>query len=48
MLDKALIYYHIFNRYEAGLLFAYLAFIPFCEAGVMDIISLQVSGDSLL
>ncbi|XP_035540352.1 uncharacterized protein LOC109010829 [Juglans regia] len=27
--------------YEAGLLFAYLAFIPFCEAGIMDSISLQ-------
>ncbi|GAU18912.1 hypothetical protein TSUD_229020 [Trifolium subterraneum] len=29
--------------YEAGLLFAYLAFVPFCEAGVMDGLSLQVS-----
>ncbi|KAK6926176.1 hypothetical protein RJ641_007895, partial [Dillenia turbinata] len=28
-------------RYEAGLLFAYLAVVPFCEAGVMDSISLQ-------
>ncbi|XP_072956693.1 uncharacterized protein [Typha angustifolia] len=28
-------------RYEAGLLFAYLAFIPFCESGIMDAISLQ-------
>ncbi|XP_019097963.1 PREDICTED: uncharacterized protein LOC104772302 isoform X3 [Camelina sativa] len=27
--------------YEAGLLFAYLAFVPFCEAGVMDSLSLQ-------
>lgn len=27
--------------YEAGLFFAYLAFIPFCEAGIMDSISLQ-------
>lgn len=27
--------------YEAGLLFAFLAFIPFCEAGVMDGLSLQ-------
>ncbi|XP_028798813.1 uncharacterized protein LOC114754211 [Neltuma alba] len=27
--------------YEAGLLFAYLAFVPFCEAGIMDSISLQ-------
>ncbi|XP_010549842.1 PREDICTED: uncharacterized protein LOC104820893 isoform X2 [Tarenaya hassleriana] len=27
--------------YEAGLLFAYLAFIPFCEVGVMDSLSLQ-------
>ncbi|KAF7825016.1 Tyrosine-protein kinase [Senna tora] len=27
--------------YEAGLLFAYLAFVPFCEAGAMDSISLQ-------
>ncbi|XP_022890459.1 uncharacterized protein LOC111405693 isoform X2 [Olea europaea var. sylvestris] len=27
--------------YEAGLLFAYLAFIPFCEAGVMDSLSLR-------
>ncbi|XP_078162920.1 protein kinase superfamily protein isoform X3 [Carex rostrata] len=28
-------------RYAAGLLFAYLAFVPFCEAGVIDAISLQ-------
>lgn len=27
--------------YEAGLLFAYLAFVPFCEAGTMDGLSLQ-------
>ncbi|XP_074311720.1 uncharacterized protein LOC141647441 [Silene latifolia] len=27
--------------YEAGLLFAYLAFIPFCEPGIMDSLSLQ-------
>ncbi|KAJ8761704.1 hypothetical protein K2173_004480 [Erythroxylum novogranatense] len=27
--------------YEAGLLFAYLAFVPFCEAGIMDSLSLQ-------
>ncbi|KAK2972870.1 hypothetical protein RJ640_028398 [Escallonia rubra] len=27
--------------YEAGFLFAYLAFIPFCEAGIMDSLSLQ-------
>ncbi|GAV89553.1 hypothetical protein CFOL_v3_32967 [Cephalotus follicularis] len=27
--------------YEAGLLFAYLAFVPFCEAGAVDILSLQ-------
>ncbi|GLT95069.1 hypothetical protein SLE2022_127740 [Rubroshorea leprosula] len=27
--------------YEAGLLFAYLAFVPFCEAGTMDSLSLQ-------
>ncbi|KAI4322021.1 hypothetical protein L6164_021749 [Bauhinia variegata] len=27
--------------YEAGLLFAYLAFVPFCEAGAMDSLSLQ-------
>ncbi|KAL9225055.1 hypothetical protein vseg_001023 [Gypsophila vaccaria] len=27
--------------YEAGLLFAYLAFIPFCETGIMDSLSLQ-------
>ncbi|XP_058206424.1 uncharacterized protein LOC131319957 isoform X3 [Rhododendron vialii] len=27
--------------YEAGLLFAYLAFIPFCEVGIMDSLSLQ-------
>jgi hypothetical protein len=27
--------------YEAGLLFAYLAFVPFCEAGVTDSLSLQ-------
>ncbi|CAB4261713.1 unnamed protein product [Prunus armeniaca] len=28
--------------YEAGLLLAYLAFVPFCEAGIMDGLSLQV------
>ncbi|XP_004511420.1 uncharacterized protein [Cicer arietinum] len=27
--------------YEAGLLFAYLAFVPFCEAGLLDGLSLQ-------
>ncbi|KAG8647933.1 hypothetical protein MANES_09G127400v8 [Manihot esculenta] len=27
--------------YEAGLLFAYLAFVPFCEAGIIDSLSLQ-------
>ncbi|KAF3321524.1 hypothetical protein FCM35_KLT13740 [Carex littledalei] len=27
--------------YAAGLLFAYLAFVPFCESGVIDAISLQ-------
>ncbi|XP_022952093.1 uncharacterized protein LOC111454854 [Cucurbita moschata] len=27
--------------YGAGLLFAYLAFVPFCEAGVVDTLSLQ-------
>ncbi|CAH8316712.1 unnamed protein product [Eruca vesicaria subsp. sativa] len=27
--------------YEAGLLLAYLAFVPFCETGVMDSLSLQ-------
>ncbi|XAR52078.1 Non-specific serine/threonine protein kinase [Bertholletia excelsa] len=27
--------------YAAGLLFAYLAFIPFCESGIMDSLSLQ-------
>ncbi|XP_057970097.1 uncharacterized protein LOC131159317 isoform X2 [Malania oleifera] len=27
--------------YEAGLLLAYLAFVPFCEAGIMDGLSLQ-------
>ncbi|KAK1285088.1 hypothetical protein QJS10_CPB20g01215 [Acorus calamus] len=27
--------------YEAGLLFAYLAFVPFCETGVVDGLSLQ-------
>ncbi|KAL6008188.1 hypothetical protein ACLOJK_033694 [Asimina triloba] len=27
--------------YEAGFLFAYLAFVPFCEAGAMDGLSLQ-------
>ncbi|OMO96503.1 hypothetical protein COLO4_15235 [Corchorus olitorius] len=27
--------------YEAGLLFAYLAFVPFCEAGIVDSLSLQ-------
>lgn len=30
-------------RYEAGLLFVYLAFVPFCEAGATDALSLQVS-----
>lgn len=30
-------------RYEAGLLFAYVAFIPFCEAGSIDSLSLRVS-----
>jgi hypothetical protein len=35
--------YELQCRYEAGLLFAYLAFVPFCEAGVMDGLSLQVS-----
>ncbi|CAM8944870.1 unnamed protein product [Rhodiola kirilowii] len=28
-------------KYEVGLLFAYLAFVPFCEAGIMDGLSLQ-------
>ncbi|XP_020978922.1 uncharacterized protein LOC107643195 isoform X2 [Arachis ipaensis] len=27
--------------YEAGLLFAYMAFVPFCEAGAMDGLALQ-------
>ncbi|KAJ4828111.1 hypothetical protein Tsubulata_007156 [Turnera subulata] len=27
--------------YEAGLLLAYLAFVPFCEAGIVDSLSLQ-------
>ncbi|POO02043.1 Tyrosine-protein kinase [Trema orientale] len=27
--------------YEAGLLFAYLAFVPFCESGLIDSLSLQ-------
>lgn len=36
-------FYELQCRYEAGLLFAYLAFVPFCEAGVMDGLSLQVS-----
>jgi len=36
-------FYEFQCRYEAGLLFAYLAFVPFCEAGVMDSLSLQVS-----
>ncbi|XP_047321769.1 uncharacterized protein LOC124925736 [Impatiens glandulifera] len=27
--------------YAAGLLFAYMAFVPFCEAGILDSISLQ-------
>lgn len=27
--------------YEAGLLFAYLAFVPFCEAGIIDTLSLK-------
>lgn len=31
--------------YEAGLLFAYLAFVPFCEIGVMDGLSLRVSSN---
>ncbi|CAM8944869.1 unnamed protein product [Rhodiola kirilowii] len=29
------------DMYEVGLLFAYLAFVPFCEAGIMDGLSLQ-------
>ncbi|KAL5724915.1 hypothetical protein ACHQM5_008120 [Ranunculus cassubicifolius] len=29
------------DMYEAGLLLAYLAFVPFCEAGIMDGLSLQ-------
>ncbi|RYR10238.1 hypothetical protein Ahy_B05g078709 isoform A [Arachis hypogaea] len=29
--------------YEAGLLFAYMAFVPFCEAGAMDGLALQVT-----
>ncbi|KAD0351775.1 hypothetical protein E3N88_44413 [Mikania micrantha] len=29
--------------YGAGLLFAYLAFIPFCEAGIVDSLSLQAT-----
>lgn len=29
------------DMYEAGLLFAYLAFVPFCETGAMDSFSLQ-------
>jgi hypothetical protein len=33
------------NSYGAGLLVAYMAFIPFCEAGVIDGISLQVTAD---
>ena len=35
-------YFLFLCRYEAGLLFAYLAFVPFCEAGIMDCLSLQV------
>ena len=35
------------NSYGAGLLVAYMAFIPFCEAGIMDGISLQVIEDIL-
>jgi hypothetical protein len=35
------------NRYAAGLLVAYMAFIPFCKAGIMDGISLQVIDYSL-
>ncbi|KAG8367069.1 hypothetical protein BUALT_Bualt16G0034300 [Buddleja alternifolia] len=29
--------------YETGLFFAYIAFIPFCEAGVMDSLSLRIA-----
>lgn len=29
------------DMYEAGLLLAYFAFVPFCEAGIMDGLSLQ-------
>lgn len=36
------------DRYEAGLLFAYLSFIPFCAAGVMDSLSLRVSHTCIL
>lgn len=38
------VFYELQCRYEAGFLLAYLAFVPFCEPGVMDGISLQVSG----
>ncbi|KAJ6348567.1 hypothetical protein OIU77_006194 [Salix suchowensis] len=31
--------------YEAGLLLAYLSFVPFCEAGIVDTLSLQVSSN---
>ena len=38
--------YHPFNRYAAGLLLAYMAFVPLCEEGSIDGPSLQV-GDNL-
>ncbi|GJM86507.1 hypothetical protein PR202_ga02373 [Eleusine coracana subsp. coracana] len=34
-------------NYGAGLLVAYMAFVPFCEAGVIDGISLQIVGTCL-
>lgn len=40
LLDKDITHFIVY-RYEAGLLFAYLAFVPFSEAGVMDSLSLQ-------
>ncbi|CAM8935117.1 unnamed protein product [Rhodiola kirilowii] len=36
------------DMYEVGLLFAYLAFVPFCEAGIMDGLSLQVSNEIVM
>lgn len=42
LLTKPYHFLLFFCRYGAGLLFAYLAFVPFCESGVVDSLSLQV------